>query len=68
MKQLKPGQICTMNGRVYQCAKFTTMNSCLECCERNNTNRRILIKNHTLDTHKHCYSLFGANNYPLLIK
>lgn len=29
-KQLKPGQLCTVDGKVYRCSKRTT-SPCLEC-------------------------------------
>lgn len=71
MKQLKPGQLCTIKGHVYRCKKNTNP-YCLPCaeCEEANCNECILEENdsHWFYSARICDKFFGPQNYPVLVK
>ena len=66
MKQLKPGQLCTIEKHVYRCkcCKKEIADPCI-VCEEANHNYCILRKNGFDGV---CMSIFGIENYPVLIK
>lgn len=61
-KQLKPGQLCTIERHVYRCKKRTT-DSCVDCEEANHS-YCILTKIGAVA----CIEIFGNENYPVLVK
>lgn len=68
-KQLKPGQLCTINGHVYRCKKMATekvaTEEACEDCEKANHSDCILYDNGFC---RPCVAIFGLDNYPILVK
>lgn len=66
--KLKPGQLCTINGHVYQAKKFKleTCNKsiCLECEKTNKVYCIAIVENFPYP----CYRTFDHLMYPKLIK
>lgn len=70
-KQLKPGQLCTVDGKVYRCSK-RTFAPCFNCYSyygglRNTPCEKWLVSDGTLT----CRMLFGAtfngSSFPILV-
>lgn len=75
-KQLKPGQLCTINGHVLRCKQehidffqSSAAQICKKCRITNNNNCIIgSILNNMPKGRFTCHELFGTFYYPILIK
>ena len=75
-KQLKPGQLCTINGHVLRCkqepidfSQSLAAQTCKKCRIANNDN--CIISSILNDVRKGtftCQKLFGTFYYPILVK
>lgn len=75
-KQLKPGQLCTINGHVLRCkqepidfSQSLAAQACKKCRIANNDN--CIISSILNDVRKGtftCQKLFGTFYYPILVK
>ena len=65
MKQLKPGQVCTINKHVYRCKK-RKIYACIDCEEANHND--CILAEAENDFNRVCTKVFGNENYPVLIK
>lgn len=68
MKQLKPGQLCTIKGHVYRAKKRTTESICDDCHEANGTENCIFGRKPTFAPQLKCFDIFGLDNHPVLVK
>ena len=77
-KQLKPGQLCTINGHVLRCKRKLTefksfqsfaAQTCENCRVANNNNCVMgsILDNITKGSFR-CQKLFGTFYYPILVK
>lgn len=75
-KQLKPGQLCTINSRVLRCkqepidfSQSSAAQTCKNCREANNNFCVIgSILNDIYEGNFTCQKLFGTFYYPILVK
>lgn len=67
MKQIKPGQLCTINRKVYRCKKCSRAYTKIVCerCAKENNSPCILRENKPFA--QSCHEIFGSN-FPILVK
>ena len=75
MKQLKPGQLCTIYKRVYRCSKSfklcndcTVLFKCPKACRRCHIYANVNKKPFLCLGQERCSERFGKNSYPVLVK